>query len=111
MAWAGVNFYGKKDIRIIDKGVKVNSDVYVNKVLKPFVNKDLPRMCPVDQIKDMVFHQDGTCISSYSSKHTLAYSRQQKINFVTPEEWMPNGPDAAHVFCYLGYLKKMFTKT
>ena len=69
---------------LLIKGVKVNSDFYINKVLKPFVNKDLPRMFPGDQIKDMVFRQDSA--SSHTSKHTLAYLRQQKINFVTPEE-------------------------
>ena len=40
LAWAGVSFHGKTDIRIIDKGVKVNSDIDINKVLKPFVNKE-----------------------------------------------------------------------
>ena len=53
MAWASVSFHDKSDIRIIDKGVKVNSDFYINKVLKPSVNNDVPRMFPGDQIKDM----------------------------------------------------------
>ena len=109
MAWAGVSFHGKTDIRIIDKGVKVNSDFYINKVLKPFVEKDLPRMFPEDQIKDMVFHQDSA--SSHTSKHTLAYLRQRKINFVTPEEWMPKSPDAAPMdFGIWGILKRRLQK-
>ena len=56
--------------------------------LKPFVNIDLPRMFPGDQIKDIVFHQD--CASRHTSKHM-----SKNINFVTPEEWMPKSPDAA----------------
>ena len=40
----------------------------------------------------MFFHQDST--SSHTSKHTLTNMRQQKVNFVTPDEWMPKCPDA-----------------
>ena len=83
MAWAGVNFHGKTSICIIDKGVKVNSDIFMNKVLKPFTKTDLPRMFPVDQVSDMVFHQDSA--SSHTLKHTLTFLRQQNINFVTPK--------------------------
>ena len=69
MAWAGVSFHGKTNIRIIDKGVKVNSDFYINQVLKPLVSNGLPRIFSGDQIKDMVIHQDSA--SSHTSKHTL----------------------------------------
>ena len=70
MTWVGESFHGKTDIRVIDKGVKVNSDFYIKKVLKHFVNTN------GDQIKDMVFHQDST--SSHISKHTLAYKKLRK---------------------------------
>ena len=93
MAWAGVNFHGKTEIRIIPKGVKVNSQFYIDKVLKPFIKHDAPRMFPGDQKKDMVFHQDSA--SRHTSKQTLAYIRKQNMDFVTPQEWMPKSPDAA----------------
>ena len=43
MVWAGVSFYGKTSLIFIDKGVKVNADFYIDKVLKPFLSKDLPK--------------------------------------------------------------------
>lgn len=109
MAWAGVSFHGKTEIRIIPKGVKVNSQYYIDKVLKPFISKDAPRMFPGDTIKDMVFHQDSA--SSHTSKQTLTYMRQQNINFVTPNEWMPKSPDAAPMdFGIWGILKRRLQK-
>ena len=93
MASAGVSFHGKTEIRIINIGVKFVSPFYIDKGLKPFIAKDVPKMFPGDQNRDMVFHQDSA--SSHTSKQTLTYMRQQKINFITPEEWMPKSPDAA----------------
>ena len=37
MALTGVIFNGKIEIRIIPKGVKVNSQFFIDKVLKPFI--------------------------------------------------------------------------
>jgi hypothetical protein len=63
MAWAGVPSRGKTEIRIIDKGRKVNSVNYINKVLNPFLKmfQDF-----FEGAKAMTFHQDSafknTCI-------------------------------------------------
>ena len=37
LAWAWVLYRGKTEIRIIDKGTKVNSHYYINNVIKPFL--------------------------------------------------------------------------
>ena len=109
MAWAEVSFHGKNEIRIIPKVVKVNSQFYIDKVLKPFIKHDAPRMFPGDQIKDMVFHQDSAL--SHTSKQTLAYMRIQNMNFVTPQEWMPKSPDAAPMNVAIwGILKRSLHK-
>ena len=39
MVWAGISFYGKTSLIFINKGVKVNSDYYINSVLKTFLTK------------------------------------------------------------------------
>ena len=44
MVWAGVS--GKTSLILVDKGVKVNADYYINTVLKPFLTKDISRMIP-----------------------------------------------------------------
>ena len=79
MVWAGVNFHRKTEIRIIPKGVKVNSQLNIDKVLKPLIKHDAPRIFPGDQINDMIFYREST------SSHTLAYMHKQNMNFVTPQ--------------------------
>ena len=108
MAWAGVSFRGKTDIRIIDKGTEVNSKIYIKNVLKPFLDKDVPRLFPCGS-EEMVFHQDGA--SRHTSKETLQYLRNRNVNFIKPEEWMPQSPDAAPVdFGIWGILKRRLQK-
>ena len=72
MAWVGVSFHGKTDIKV-KKSIHTSISIKFSSLL---CNKDLTRMIHGDQIKDMVFHQDSA--SSRTSKHTLAYMRQQK---------------------------------
>ena len=43
MFWAGVSSRGKTKLRIIDRGVKVDSRYYVRRVLTPFLDQDVPR--------------------------------------------------------------------
>ena len=103
MALGGVNFHGKTEIWIIPKGVKVNLQFYIDKVLKPFIKNDAPKMFRGDQIKDSA--------SSHTSKQTLAYVRKQNMNFVTPQEWMHKSPDAALMdFAIWGILKRRLQK-
>ena len=108
MAQAGVSSRGKTEIRIIDKGAKVNSKFYINKVLKPFLDKDVPKLFPEGQ-NAMIFHQDSA--SSHTSKDTLDFLRKRKVKFITPEEWMPKSPDAAPMdFGIWGVLKRRLQK-
>ena len=71
MVWAGVSARGKTSLIFIDKNTKVNSHVYINKVLKPFLRKDVPRLFPGADKNKMIFHQDSA--SSHTAKTTLDY--------------------------------------
>ena len=95
LSWLGLELVSTAKLRFESSlmGVKVNSQYYIDKVLRPFIKHDAPCVFPGDQIRDMVFHQDSA--SSHTSKQTLAYIRKQNLNFVTPQEWMPKSPDAA----------------
>ena len=105
MVWAGVSARGKTSLVFIDRKVKVNSDTYIQKVLKPFVRNDLPRLFPGELRESMVFHQDSA--SSHTSKRTLQYLDDAGINYITPEEWMPKSPDAAPMdYSIWGILKR-----
>jgi len=108
MAWAGVSYRGKTEIRFINKGTKVNSNFYINKVLKPFLRNDVPKLFPEGR-KSMVFHQDSA--SSHTSKQTLQFLKKEKVNFIDRDEWMPKSPDAAPMdFGIWGILKRRLQK-
>ena len=92
MVWAGVSYYGKTSLRIIDKGVKVNADYYIGHVLKPFIEKDVPRLFP-GRAREMVFHQDPA--SSHTARKTLDFLQKGRVQYITPSEWMPKSPDCA----------------
>lgn len=66
MAWTGVCYHGTTG-RFFDKGIKVNSDYCIDNVLKPFLDRDVPKLFPenIDTQEVMAFHQD-----SFSS-HTV----------------------------------------
>lgn len=49
MAWAGVSYREKNEIKIIERGTKVNITFYINNVLKLFLAKDVPRLFQRDQ--------------------------------------------------------------
>ena len=70
MVWTGVTYYGKTSLIFIDKGVKVNADYNINKSLKPFLTKDVPRMF-YRQEKEMMFRQDSR--SSQIAKTAIEY--------------------------------------
>src|SRR5205085_4655278 len=86
MVWADISSRGKTSLRFVEPGVKVNADYYINKILKPFLSRDVPRLFPNNQKKKMIFHHDNA--PSHTSKKTIAFLDASKINYVTPEEWM-----------------------
>ena len=95
VSWLGLELVStaKPRFRIIPKGVKVNSQFYIDKVLKPFIKHDAPRMFPGDQIKDMVFHQDSASSHTSKTKHELCYTSGVDAS---KSRCSPSG------FCYLG---------
>ena len=69
MVWAGVSFYSKMLQIFIDRGINVNADYHINKVLKPFLAKAVPRLFPGRE-GDLLLHQD--LASSYMAKKTIS---------------------------------------
>ena len=108
MVWAGVSYYGKTSLRIINKGVKVNADYYIDHVLKPFIEKDVPRLFP-GRAREMVFHQDSA--SSHTARKTLDFLQKRQVQYITPSEWMPKSPDCAPMdYGIWGILKRRLQK-
>lgn len=86
----------------------MNSEYYVNKLLNPFLEKDVLRLFP-EWTKAMTFHQDSA--SSHTSKNMLTFLKHRQINFITLKEWMPKSPDASLMdFGIWGVLKRCLQK-
>ena len=93
MVWGCVSSKGKITLRFVVPGTKVNSNYYINKVLKPFLARDAPHLFPKKHRIKWYFHQDSA--PSHTSKVTIQFFNEKKINYIKPEEWMPSSPDAA----------------
>ena len=46
MIWGGVSSKEKTTLRFVAPGTKVNSNYYINKILKPFLARDVPHLFP-----------------------------------------------------------------
>lgn len=91
-------------MRFVEPGAKINSDYYINHILKPFLSDDLTRLFPDNEKKKMVYHHDSA--PSHTSKQTIDFMNESMMNYVKPEEWVPKSPDAAPMdYAIWGYLK------
>ena len=110
MVWGGISSRGKTKLRFVEPGAKINSDYYINNILKPFLRQDVSRLFPGKEKINMVFHQDSA--PSHTSEKMTRFLNNCKINYVKPEEWMPSSPDAAPMdYSVWGYLKQQLNKT
>ena len=101
MVWLGISAKGCTKPRFVKPGVKINSDYYINNVLKPFIREDVPNLYPEG---NYVFHQDSA--PSHRSKKTLNFLWDNQISFIEPMKWLPNSPDVAPLdYFFWGYLK------
>ncbi|GBM10704.1 hypothetical protein AVEN_100-1 [Araneus ventricosus] len=55
--WMGISANGVSKPRFVQPGDKINSEYYIQKILKPFLKDDYCRLYPND---DAVSHQDST---------------------------------------------------
>ncbi|XP_074596398.1 uncharacterized protein LOC141851556 [Brevipalpus obovatus] len=90
MVWAGISWKGQTKLRFIESGAKIDSKYYIEKVLKPFIKEDLPKLYPDN---DGILQQDSA--PSHSAKNTLNFLNKNKIKYIPPELWTPNSPDNA----------------
>ena len=109
MVWPGISSSGKTSMRFVQPGAKINADYYIDRILKPFLSRDLHPLFPVGEEKKMIYHHDSA--SSHTSKKTIAFLNKSKTNYVKPEEWVPKSADAAPMdYSILGYLKQQLNK-
>ena len=110
MVWAGISSRGKTTLRFVQPGAKINSNYYINNILQPFLQRDVPRLFPKKERMKWFLHQDSA--PSHTSQQTIEYLKKYKINYITPEEWIPSSPDAAPMdYAIWNYLKQRLNKT
>ena len=106
MVWLGISANGCTKLRFVEPGVKINSVYYQQKIIKPFIEEDLPKLYPDGEY---LFHQDSA--PSHTSKSTINYHNQMNVKFIPPDKWLPNSPDAAPLDYFVwGYLKNKINK-
>ncbi|OWA55019.1 hypothetical protein BV898_19404 [Hypsibius exemplaris] len=105
---AGVCSRGKTAIRFVKPGAKINSEYYIQHVLKPLFKNDIRKLFPGELINKVVFHYDRG--PAHSSEITKEWFRNSGIKFILKEHWMGNSPDLAPMdFCENGLFKwKLF---
>ncbi|GBM73791.1 hypothetical protein AVEN_122017-1 [Araneus ventricosus] len=106
MVWMGISANGVFKPRFVQPGAKINSEYYIQKILKPFLKDDYCRLYPNG---DAVFHQDSA--PSHASRITQKFLTYQQVQFLRSRQWLPNSPDSASCDYFLwGRLKNKLNK-
>nr|XP_042894693.1 uncharacterized protein LOC122268721 [Parasteatoda tepidariorum] len=106
MVWMGIFAHGVTKPRFVKPGAEINSEYYIQKILKPFLKDDY---CRLYSNGDTVSHQDSA--PSHASKVTQKFLTDQQVQFLRPEQWIPNNPNAAPSDYFLwGHLKNKLNK-
>ncbi|GAV06399.1 hypothetical protein RvY_16403 [Ramazzottius varieornatus] len=92
MCCAGISFRGPTKMFISPSGAKINADLYIQNVLKPLIEKEIPRLCGKEAHK-VVLHQDNA--PAHQARKTQEYLRQSEVKFIPREHWIGNSPDLA----------------
>ena len=103
MVWGAVSSAGKSSLIFVDAKAKVNTQYYINRILRPFFQKDLRRLYPDGCC---VFQQDPA--PSHTSRKTIEYLNQRKIKYLPPRTWLANSPDCAPMdYGIWSYMKRV----
>lgn len=92
----------------VPPNVKINSQYYIESVLKPLLEDSLPKLYPGELHKIFVHHDKA---SSHTSRRTAQYATDLKnrlgISIISNEEIPVKSPDASPFHFYgFGYLKQ-----
>ncbi|GBN33993.1 hypothetical protein AVEN_174833-1 [Araneus ventricosus] len=74
MVWMDISANGVTKPLFVQHGTKINSEYYIQKILKPFLKDDYCRLYPIG---DAVFHQDSA--PSHASRITEKFLTDQQV--------------------------------
>lgn len=87
----------------MDSGSKVNAQYFIEHILTPMVEIDIPRLFGRDA--GMVIpHMDSA--PSHTAKKTYEWLQTKQVQFIPKKTWLPDSPDLAPMDYFAnGYLK------
>ncbi|GBN98608.1 hypothetical protein AVEN_14864-1 [Araneus ventricosus] len=106
MVWMGFSANGVTKPRFVQPGAKINSEHYIEKILKPFPKDNYCRLYPNG---DAVSHEDSD--PSHESRVNQKFLANQQVQLLRPKQWMQNSPVASPCDYFLwGNLKNKLNK-
>ena len=81
---------GKSRAYIVQGKAKVNADYFIQHILKPIVEKDIPQLYGNDSRK-VIVHMDSA--PAHTAKKTYQWLDEREIKYISKEKWMANSPD------------------
>ena len=104
MVAMGITAGGPTGIYFVPPEAKVNSQFYVDKVLRPILQKDIPRLYGKLAKKVTLHHDSAPAHTSFFTYNSIV---KMGFNFIAKEDWPANSPDISPMdFSLNGILKE-----
>ena len=108
MMAAGFCWRGKTKLYIIPAKAKVNADYFIQYILAPMFDEDIPKLYGKEAGK-VQLHMDSA--PSHTANKTVEWLKSRGIKFITKEQWLPNSPELSPMDYFAnGCLKNMLKK-
>ncbi|CAF4310124.1 unnamed protein product, partial [Rotaria magnacalcarata] len=88
MVWAGVSSHGKTQVYFIEHGATIANKYYIEHIIEPLIEYDIPRLFSDDMQKKRMLHQDS--VPGNVTKYTISNMKEHNINVIIPLDSLPN---------------------
>jgi hypothetical protein len=99
MVWGGMTGHGLTDLHFVPQGVKINSDYYIDNILKklakPAFNDSIIHRLLFSAPNTGLFQQDGA--RCHTSVKTIRWLDGNIPSYIHPNDWPPNSPDLSPI--------------
>ena len=103
----GVCWRRKSQIYVAPENAKINADNFIKLILKPVLEKYIPRLYGRDA-KKVTFHMDSA--PAHVAVKTREWLSDHKYRYIAKQDWMVNSPDLAPMDYALDSVFKKFLK-